>query len=252
VIEVHDLSVHYGVVQALDRVTLRVAEGELVTLIGANGAGKSTLLKAIMALVPASAGDVVYAGRSIRGLPTTAVVRRGLGLVPEGRALFSGMSVEENLLMGGYQFLGWRAKLAGDQYDRVFRMFPVLRERRHQLAGTLSGGEQQMLALARALMARPRILLCDEPSTGLAPLLVRSILATLRRLCDDGTTVLLSEQDAVAALRVADRGYVLENGRVVLENDAAALLGDPAVISAYLGIAAEPGSRPGGESAGAL
>ena len=246
-IECTGLTVHYGGIQALREVDLTVAEGEFVALTGANGAGKSTLLRALLGIAPVSAGRISFAGTDVTDLSTRERVRLGMGLVPEGRELFSGMTVAENLLVGGVRHTGWRPVPHAADLDRVVSLFPRLGDRMAQDSGTLSGGEQQMLALGRALMGRPTVLICDEPSTGLAPMLVAEILATLRTLCDEGLTVLLAEQNAVAALRVADRGYVLENGEVAVHGSAEALLHDPAVRRAYLGAAA-PASSTGPES----
>jgi branched-chain amino acid transport system ATP-binding protein len=244
-IECIDLSVRYGGIRALRSANIHVAEGEFVALTGANGAGKSTLLRAVLGIVDVAGGEVRFLGRSMARVSTQRRVRLGMGLVPEGRALFAGMTVAENLTLGAYQHLGRRPKARDEDLDRVFALFPRLRARLDQAAGTMSGGEQQMLALARALMGRPRVLVCDEPSTGLAPLLVNEILQTLRRLCDDGVTILLAEQNAAAALRIADRGYVLENGEVVMQGAAESLRNDPGIIRAYLGDApAQPHDPP--------
>lgn len=240
-IECRDVEVRYGAVRALDGVDLEVGEGELVALTGANGAGKSSLLRALLGLARVVGGDVRYRGRSVLGTSTQRRVRDGLVLVPEGRELFSGMSVRENLALGGVQHLGRRPVPHRGDLERVLDLFPRLGDRMDQPAGTLSGGEQQMLALGRALMTRPTVLVCDEPSIGLAPKLVAQILQTLRRLCDEGTTILLAEQNAAAALRIADRGYVLENGRVAVHGAATDLLDDPAVVAAYLGSTPEAG-----------
>jgi branched-chain amino acid transport system ATP-binding protein len=217
-LEVVDLCVGYGRVEALRGVTVRVAHDELVTVVGPNGAGKTTLLRAVMGLVPVRAGRVTFEGEPLAGLPTEAVVRHGVAMVPEGRELFGPLTVRENLVLGAYA-LGRatrRARLAAD-LDRVLALFPALRARLGQAAGTLSGGEQQMLALGRALMARPRLLLLDEPSVGLAPLIIREIFRTLRTLKAEGLTMLLVEQNARAAFRIADRGYTLSPGRPVVE-----------------------------------
>ena len=205
-------------------------EGEIVALLGAKGAGKSTTLRAISGLVPAK-GSIRFAGEEISGRAPHEVVAAGVGQVPEGRRIFAQMSVRENLEMGAYQ----RRDLSEADFTRVYELFPVLRERERQEGGTLSGGEQQMLAIGRALMARPRLLLLDEPSLGLAPLYVARILAIIKEIWEAGTTVLLVEQNAAAALRLADRGYVLETGSVVMAGPAAALLADARVRAAYLG-----------------
>jgi branched-chain amino acid transport system ATP-binding protein len=236
-LKVRNLEAGYGALRVLAQVSLHVAAGEIVTLIGANGAGKSTLLRALCGLLAPSGGEVVFNGRSIRGLPAERVVDLGIALVPEGRQVFAAMSVEENLLLGGYVAArrGREGRGAPAALAQVYDLFPVLRERTAQLAGTLSGGEQQMLAMGRALMTDPRLLMMDEPSMGLAPLIVRDIFRAIQRLRDEGRTVLLVEQNARAALRIADRGYVIETGRLVLEGEAGFLLGDREVQRAYLG-----------------
>jgi branched-chain amino acid transport system ATP-binding protein len=234
---VRNLEVGYGPLKVLKQVSLHVSAGEIVTLIGANGAGKSTLLRALSGLIPARGGEVRFEGRPLLGEPAERVVDRGIALVPEGRQVFAAMSVRENLLLGGYVAArrGRRAADAAAALDGVLALFPILRERSAQLAGTLSGGEQQMLAMGRALMTDPRLLMMDEPSMGLAPLVVRDIFRAIARLRDEGRTVLLVEQNARAALKVADRGYVIETGRLVLEGESAFLLNDREVQRAYLG-----------------
>ncbi len=228
-LEVEGLDVFYGRVQALRGVGLRVERGELVTIVGANGAGKTTLLRAIMGLVAARAGTVSFDGRSIGGRPTETIVRLGLAMVPEGRDLFGPLTVRENLFLGAYSRgrRGRRETMAAD-LERILALFPVLKARLGQTARTLSGGEQQMLALGRALMARPRLLLLDEPSVGLAPLVIREIFRTLALLKTDGLTMLLVEQNARAAFRIADRGYVLGPGRPIAEVTAGAFAPDSA------------------------
>ncbi len=228
-LEVQGLDVFYGRVQALRGVGLRVERGELVTIVGANGAGKTTLLRAIMGLVAARAGTVSFDGRSIGGRPTETIVRFGLAMVPEGRDLFGPLTVRENLFLGAYSRgrRGRRETMAAD-LERILALFPVLKARLGQTARTLSGGEQQMLALGRALMARPRLLLLDEPSVGLAPLVIREIFRTLALLKTDGLTMLLVEQNARAAFRIADRGYVLGPGRPIAEVTAGAFAPDSA------------------------
>jgi branched-chain amino acid transport system ATP-binding protein len=228
-LELNRVSSGYGRSPVLHDVSLTVAAGEIVALIGANGAGKSTLLNTVMGLVATSSGDIRFDGRAITRMPTPAIVRAGIAQVPERRQLFGTMSVEENLLMGAYA--------SGDlsALEEQLARFPIMRERRHQLARTLSGGEQQMVALARAAMSRPRLLLLDEPSLGLAPMIVARIMREIATLREAGGTVLIVEQNAHAALGIADRGYVLENGRVALEGPAADLLVNPAVQEAYLG-----------------
>jgi branched-chain amino acid transport system ATP-binding protein len=225
------LSSGYGASPVLREVSLEVGRGEIVALIGANGAGKSTLLNTVMGLVRAWSGSIRFDGTEIAGLGTPAIVRRGLAQVPERRQLFGTMSVEENLRMGAYS----RPREVARRLEEQFALFPILAERRRQPAQTLSGGEQQMLAIARANMSQPRLLLLDEPSLGLAPLLVARVMQEIKRLRASGGTVLVVEQNARAALVVADRGYVIENGRVTHSGDAAALLADPAVRDAYLG-----------------
>ena len=229
-LEIRGLGSRYGRIQALAGIDLAVAESETVALIGANGAGKTTLLRVISGVQPASGGSVHFAGRPITDAPAAARVRQGIAQVPEGRQPFGPLSVADNLLLGGYTRT--RAERA-ESLDQVFALFPVLAERRRQPAGTLSGGEQQMLALGRALMARPRLLLLDEPSMGLAPQIVEQIFATIAGLRG---TILLVEQNAHAALAIADRGYVLESGRIALEGSAQALRDDDQVKAAYLGI----------------
>jgi len=231
ILEVADLSVTYGAIQALNGVGLRLAEGEIVTLIGANGAGKTTTLRAIMGLVRSS-GSISYRGESIRTRATHRLVRDGLVLVPEGRIVFANLSVQENLEMGAYSR---RDRGVARDFERVFTLFPRLAERRKQTAGTLSGGEQQMLAIGRALMSRPRVLLLDEPSLGLAPIVVHAIFEAIEEIHRSGVPVLLVEQNANAALRHSSRAYVLETGRVALEGSSAEVAANPKVKEAYLG-----------------
>ncbi len=234
-LKIKNLSAYYGSVRALSGVTLHIREGEIVTLIGANGAGKTTLLNAICGLVRQQ-GEVAFAGRSLAGLAPEEIVGLGISQVPEGRQLFAPMSVAENLELGAYRRYRRESRAAiQEDLDRVFQLFPRLKDRLAQPAGTMSGGEQQMLAIGRALMARPRLLLLDEPSLGLAPIVVEDILVTLGRLRQEGMTTLLVEQNARAALKVADRGYVLETGRIMLSGQAADLLQDRQVTRAYLG-----------------
>ncbi|MCC6348365.1 MAG: ABC transporter ATP-binding protein [Candidatus Eisenbacteria bacterium] len=232
-LEVEGLDVYYGAVHALKGVSLRAEAGEIVTLIGANGAGKTTLLRTLSGLVPAKAGRVTFEGRDITRLPAHRIVALGLSQSPEGRMVFANLTVEDNLELGAYH----RKDRAGIRQDReaMYQLFPRLLERRRQLSGTLSGGEQQMLAIARALMARPRVLLLDEPSLGIAPILVRDIFRNIVEINRRGVTVLLVEQNAHMALGVAKRGYVLETGRVVLEDAADRLAANPEVKAAYLG-----------------
>jgi len=230
------LAVAYGGIQAVKGIDLDVRERELVCLIGANGAGKTTTLKGICGMLPVKSGTIRYAGDDITGQPSFRLVRRGLAMVPEGRGMFGALTIEENLAMGAYARSD-RAAVRAD-VDRVFALFPRLKERRRQTAGTLSGGEQQMLAMARALMSRPRLLLLDEPSMGLAPLMVQKVFETGIAVAKEGVTMLLIEQNAKLALEVSDRGYVMESGEITLEGPASALLHDPKVRAAYLGEAA--------------
>jgi branched-chain amino acid transport system ATP-binding protein len=230
------LAVAYGGIQAVKGIDLRVDRGELVCLIGANGAGKTTTLKGICGLQPVRSGKVRYDGEDVTGRRAFELVRRGLAMVPEGRGVFGGLTIEENLAMGAYIRTD-RAGIAAD-IERVFGLFPRLKERRRQTAGTLSGGEQQMLAMGRSLMSRPRLLLLDEPSMGLAPLMVQKVFETVHTVSQEGVTILLIEQNAKLALEVADRGYVMESGEITLSGDAKQLLVDPAVRAAYLGEAA--------------
>lgn len=232
-LELKQFAVSYGGIKAVKAVDLHVERGELVCLIGANGAGKSTLLKALCGLLPAAHGSVLYDGHSITHQPAHAIARLGLALVPEGRGIFGRMSVAENLDMGAYSRTD-RAAIKSD-FERVFALFPRLAERRMQKAGTLSGGEQQMLAMGRALMSRPRLLLLDEPSMGLAPLMVEKIFATIRAIAQDGVTILLVEQNAKRALEISQRGYVMESGTIALTDAAEKLLTNAQVRHAYLG-----------------
>ena len=233
-LEVRGLSVAYGDVRVLHDVALRVGQGEIVSLVGANGAGKTTTLRAISGLLPALEGRVTFDGEAITGRAPSRIVERGLAHVPEGRQLFTNMTVHENLEMGAYLP---RAKTAvGETLAWVTGLFPRLAERRTQLAGTLSGGEQQMLAIGRALMSRPRLLILDEPSLGLAPIMVKTIFDAIRRINGDGTTVLLVEQNLAQSLRLSHRGYVLETGRIVLEGSGAELLANPHTRKAFLGV----------------
>jgi branched-chain amino acid transport system ATP-binding protein len=229
----HNVHVAYGAIRAVHGVSLELYEGELVSLIGANGAGKTTVLKTISGLLPASQGDIFYGGQPLANIAPHDRIRAGLALVPEGRGIFPQLTVAENLYMGAY-IRNDKAAIHHD-LDQQYQRFPRLLERRHQLAGTLSGGEQQMLALARALMARPKLLLLDEPSMGLAPLMVQKIFEVIREVAAAGVTILLVEQNARAALRLATRGYVMEHGEITLADNAAALLANPAVQATYLG-----------------
>jgi branched-chain amino acid transport system ATP-binding protein len=232
-LSINNLQVNYSAIQAVRNASLQVLPGELVCLIGANGAGKSTLLKSIVGLLPAKKGEIVFDGQTINRTPTHQLVARGLALVPEGRGIFPDMSVMENLLMGAYH----RDHDSGIHHDieHALELFPRLAERQQQMAGTLSGGEQQMVAMARALLSKPKLLLLDEPSMGLAPLLVQKIFEVIKKINQEGVSVLLVEQNANAALGLASRGYVMEHGEIILSGEAQQLLHDPAVKSAYLG-----------------
>jgi branched-chain amino acid transport system ATP-binding protein len=233
ILKVDGIHTFYGTIEALKGVSLEVGEGEIVTLIGSNGAGKTTTLRSINGLNHPRQGTIIFQGDDVTKTPPHEIVRRGISQSPEGRKLFPRMSVTENLEMGAFQRTD-RAEIGEDQ-DRVFSLFPRLAERKSQKAGTMSGGEQQMLAIGRALMARPRLLLLDEPSMGLAPILVEKIFEIVKEINEQGTPILLVEQNALMALDVADRGYVLETGKVALADDAAALRRDEQVRKAYLG-----------------
>ena len=232
-LKVTGLKVSYGGIQAVKGVDFEVREGELVSLIGSNGAGKTTTMKAITGILPINAGDIEYRGQSIRGQGPWDLVKQGLAMVPEGRGVFTRMSILENLQMGAY--VREDAAAIADDIDKVFGIFPRLQERAKQLAGTLSGGEQQMLAMGRALMSRPQVLLMDEPSMGLSPLMVEKIFEVVRDVSAQGVTVLLVEQNASRALSIADRGYVMDSGLITMAGDAQQLLKDPKVRAAYLG-----------------
>jgi branched-chain amino acid transport system ATP-binding protein len=231
-LEVKDIRTHYGAIEALKGVSLEVEEGEVVTLIGSNGAGKSTTLRSISGLTPASSGSVTFAGQEITRVPAHEIVSYGIALAPEGRHCFPRMTVRENLDLGAYHR---RGPDVSQDMERVFELFPRLQERERQQAGTMSGGEQQMLAIGRALMARPRLLMLDEPSMGIAPILVQRIYETIGEINRSGVAILLVEQNANYALDVSKRGYVLETGAVVLANESAQLRNDPEVQKAYLG-----------------
>ncbi|MCL2408119.1 MAG: ABC transporter ATP-binding protein [Oscillospiraceae bacterium] len=231
-LKVNNIDVYYGNIHAIKDISFEVAESEIVTLIGANGAGKSTILKTISGLLRSKTGSITFAGESIDHTVSHAIVKRGLAHVPEGRRVFLQMSVQENLEMGNYT---QQKSTMHSRMEDVFTHFPRLKERRKQVAGTLSGGEQQMLAMGRALMSRPKLLMLDEPSMGLAPLLVEQIFEIIEELHSSGVTILLVEQNAHMALTIADRGYVLETGRITLADDAKALLANDAVRRAYLG-----------------
>ena len=235
-LELAKLEVAYGGIHAVKGIDLEVGEGELVCLIGANGAGKTTTLKGICGLLPVKAGKIFYGGKDITGKPAFQLVRRGLAMVPEGRGVFGALTIEENLAMGAY-IRSDREGIKSD-IERVYHLFPRLKERRRQTAGTMSGGEQQMLAMGRAMMSRPKLLLLDEPSMGLAPLMVQKVFETIVTISGEGVTILLIEQNAKLALEVSKRGYVMESGEVILSGDASSLLHDPKVRAAYLGEAA--------------
>jgi len=233
-LEVRSMDVHYGRIQALWEVTFAIFKGEIVVLLGSNGAGKTTTLKALSGLLPVSQGQILFRGREIGSLSPAERVGLGLVQVPEGRRIFPLMTVQENLLMGGFHRAHRRGRRAA--IERVLEMFPILHERRQQMGGTLSGGEQQMLAIARALAGNPQLLMLDEPSLGLAPSVVADIFSSIQQINADGTTVLMVEQNVQEAFQIAHRGYVLENGRVILEDTAPRLLANPEVQRAYLGI----------------
>jgi branched-chain amino acid transport system ATP-binding protein len=233
-LEIENLNTYYGHVHALKGISLTVDEGEIVTLIGANGAGKSTTLRTVSGLLRPREGRLVFQGEELNNVPAHEIVFRGISQAPEGRAVFATLTTNENLNMGAYS-LGGDNEAIEENRQRVFTLFPRLEERKNQIAGTLSGGEQQMLAIGRALMARPKLLMLDEPSLGLAPMLVKAIFQTIREINEQGVTILLVEQNARAALRLADKGYVLETGNIVLEGTAEELMGDERVRKAYLG-----------------
>jgi branched-chain amino acid transport system ATP-binding protein len=233
VLKISGLKVAYGGIQAVKGIDLEIKDGELVTLIGANGAGKTTTMKAITGMQGWAGGDVEYMGKSIKGVPSYALLKQGLAMVPEGRGVFARMTITENLQMGAYT----RNDDSGikDDVDRMFGIFPRLKERANQLAGTMSGGEQQMLAMARALMSQPKLLLLDEPSMGLSPIMVEKIFEVVRDVSSQGVTVLLVEQNARLALQAAHRGYVMESGLITMSGEAKQMLDDPKVRAAYLG-----------------
>jgi branched-chain amino acid transport system ATP-binding protein len=236
VLRIKNLESGYGRLKVLKKVTMHVGAGEIVTIIGANGAGKTTLLKTVSGLIPARSGEILFDMKEIGTLRPEEIVFLGCSLVPEGRQLFAPMTVKENILLGAYpQYRKKRGDQVVEDLERVYGHFPRLRERERQLAGTLSGGEQQMLAIARALMARPRLVMMDEPSMGLAPLVIKDIFSIVERLRGEGSTVLLVEQNAKAALGIADRGYVLETGRIIMQGTAEDLLSNREVQRAYLG-----------------
>ena len=231
-LKVSGIETYYGKIQALKGVSLEVEQGKIVTILGANGAGKTTTMKSIAGLLKPKTGKIEFLGKDVTGLRPDQLLKQGMSLVPEGRAILSGMTVMENLEMGAYQR---KDKEIEKDIEKVMQQFPILGERKAQLGGTLSGGQQQMLAIARALLSRPKLLLLDEPSMGLAPLIVADIFRIIREIKDEGTTVLLVEQNAKQALKVADYGYVMETGKIIIEGKAADLLNDPGVVEAYLG-----------------
>jgi branched-chain amino acid transport system ATP-binding protein len=230
-LDIRNLEISYGSIAAIKGISLDVRKGEVVTLLGANGAGKTTTMRAISQLVKAKAGEILFKGKDLNKLPAHKVVPLGISHSPEGRKVFGILTVEENLLLGAYT----RKRLDPQTQEWIYELFPRLKERRKQLAGTLSGGEQQMLAIGRALMSQPELLLLDEPSLGIAPILVKAIFKQIREIADAGVTVLLVEQNAKAALKLADRGYVLEVGRIVMSGPAAELLASEKIQEAYLG-----------------
>ena len=239
ILSAKNLKVAYGGIQAVKGIDFEVRSGELVTLIGSNGAGKTTTMKALTGSLPVQSGDIAFAGQSIIGKGAWDLVSRGMAMVPEGRGVFTRMTILENLQMGAYSVAGASSRTIKDQVrediDKAFATFPRLKERKSQLAGTLSGGEQQMLAMARALMSRPKLLLLDEPSMGLSPLMVEKIFEVVREVSNQGVTVFLVEQNAKLALQIADRAYVMESGLITMSGDAKDLLHDPKVRAAYLG-----------------
>mgnify|MGYP002517668139 FL=1 len=232
-LEVKDLEVYYGVIQALKGISFEVNEGEIVTLIGANGAGKTTTMQSVIGLIPSKAGTVTYDGKNITHVPCHKLIKLGMSQVPEGRRIFQELSVYDNLLMGAYTQKD--KKLIKETIEKIYDRFPRLKERKNQIAGTLSGGEQQMLAMGRALMCQPKLIMLDEPSMGLSPLLVDEVFTIIKELNAEGTTVLLVEQNAGKSLAISDRAYVLENGRIVLSGTGEELLRSDKVKKAYLG-----------------
>lgn len=235
-LKIENLNAYYDSIAALKKVSLEIPKGEVVSIIGANGAGKSTLLKVISGLTKAKEGRILYKGRDIAGLPANKIVSLGISQVPEGRQIFTHLTVQDNINLGAFLYFKRRNRQeVQERTETVFQLFPILKKRTKQIAGTLSGGEQQMLAIARALMGRPELLLLDEPSMGLAPLIVREIFSVIKHLNETGTTILLVEQNAKAALNVADHAFVLETGQIVLEGLARDLLDNPKIKEAYLG-----------------
>lgn len=248
ILEVTGLCVSYGKVEALHDAAIKVGEGQIVTVIGPNGAGKTTLLAAIMGVLPHSRGNICFRGETLRDIEVERMVARGMNLVPEKRELFGAMSVDDNLLLGAFHRYRQGLRDQEETREQVFRIFPRLKERRSQHAGTLSGGERQMLALGRALMARPKLLMLDEPSLGLAPLVVREIFHVIADLKQAGVSILLVEQNARAALQIADYAYVLETGEIALEGPSHQLADDPKVVESYLGLGGKPLTAPAAES----
>ncbi|MCB6183709.1 ABC transporter ATP-binding protein [Leeia sp. TBRC 13508] len=234
ILEVKDLKVSYGAIQAIKGISFHIKQGEMVALIGANGAGKTTTLKTLAGMLKPAGGDIVYMGKQLSSIKNYDLIREGLALVPEGRGIFGRLTVTENLEMGAYSRTDSKEAIQAD-IDRMFEIFPRLKERASQLAGTMSGGEQQMLAISRALMGKPKLLLLDEPSMGLAPIIVQKIFETIREVAKDGVTLLLVEQNAKLALQTCQRAYVMDGGKITLEGDAKELLHDEAVQKAYLG-----------------
>jgi branched-chain amino acid transport system ATP-binding protein len=234
-LKIRNLESGYGKLKVLKHISMHVDSGEIVTIIGANGAGKTTLLATISGLVKVGSGEITFNGKNICGLAPSKIPALGCVMVPEGRQVFATMTVEENLILGGHVLQKHGRKVLAELLQHQYQLFPILKERKNQLAGTLSGGEQQMLAMGRGLMSRPSLLMMDEPSTGLAPLIVKEIFQVIERLRDEGNTVLLVEQNAKAALSIADRGYVLETGKVIVQGPAEDLLANSAVQMAYLG-----------------
>ena len=232
-LEVKDLNVYYGVIQALKGISFRVEEGEIVALVGANGAGKTTTMQSVIGLIKSKTGEIYYDGEEISKIQTNKLVGKGMSQVPEGRRIFQELTVYENLLMGAFLERD-KAKIKADM-EYVYSLFPILKERKNQIAGTLSGGEQQMLAISRALMSHPKLLMLDEPSMGLSPLLVQEVFDIIKKIHDDGTTVLLVEQNAKMALKIADYAYVLETGKIAFEGKASELLANDDIKKAYLG-----------------
>ena len=233
-LNVSNLESGYGKLQVLKKISMYIKPGEIVTIIGANGAGKTTLLNTISGLIKTQSGEIIFSDNNIGNIPTEKIVKLGCTLVPEGRQIFGTLTVNENLMIGAYS-LNKNKKNINDDLNKMYDLFPILRERGDQLGGTLSGGEQQMLAIGRALMARPKLIMLDEPSMGLAPLIIKDIFNTIKELKDQGNTILLVEQNAKAALGIADRGYVIETGKIVLDDSSENLLDNDEVQKAYLG-----------------